>query len=91
MINRKIKKEIKIGDISIGNNNPIAIQSMCNTRTKDVSSTVNQIKQLEAQKQTLTSSINVQQNELESYQKTLKGKGGYKMTDDLKQKEKNLD
>lgn len=47
MINRKIKKEIKIGDISIGNNNPIAIQSMCNTRTKDVSSTVNQIKDLE--------------------------------------------
>lgn len=49
MINRNIKKEIKIGNITIGGNNSIAIQSMCNTKTKDISSTVNQILSLEKQ------------------------------------------
>ena len=47
MINRKITKEVKIGNILIGGSNDIAIQSMCNTRTKDTSSTINQIKDLE--------------------------------------------
>ncbi len=40
-------EEVKIGTVKIGGNNPIAIQSMCNTKTEDVSATVNQIKQLE--------------------------------------------
>ena len=40
-------KEIKIGNILIGASNPIAIQSMTNTPTKDVLKTVSQIKQLE--------------------------------------------
>jgi len=40
-------KEIKIGDKFIGGNNPILVQSMCNTDTRDIVSTVNQILQLE--------------------------------------------
>ena len=40
-------REINIGGVKIGGNNPIAIQSMCNTDTRDVKSTVEQIKKLE--------------------------------------------
>ncbi len=44
---RKIKKVISIGKVKIGGNYPIAVQSMTNTLTKNVESTVNQIKELE--------------------------------------------
>ncbi|PMP81663.1 MAG: 4-hydroxy-3-methylbut-2-en-1-yl diphosphate synthase, partial [Caldisericum exile] len=44
---RKIKKEIRIGDFVIGGNNPIRVQSMTKTDTRDVESTVNQILMLE--------------------------------------------
>lgn len=47
MINRNIKKEIRIGNVLIGGSNNIAIQSMCNTRTKNISETINQILSLE--------------------------------------------
>ena len=47
MINRKITKEVRVGNVLIGETNPISIQSMCNTKTKDTSSTINQIKELE--------------------------------------------
>ena len=47
MINRKITKEVRVGNVLIGGTNPISIQSMCNTKTKDTSSTINQIKELE--------------------------------------------
>lgn len=40
-------KLIKIGSVNIGHGNPIAIQSMTNTKTEDVASTVNQIKSLQ--------------------------------------------
>ena len=40
-------KEIKIGNVFIGNGNKVAIQSMTNTTTCDVLSTVNQIKKLQ--------------------------------------------
>ncbi|SDN34436.1 4-hydroxy-3-methylbut-2-en-1-yl diphosphate synthase [Desulfonauticus submarinus] len=40
-------KEIFIGNVGIGGNNPIRIQSMTNTDTRDVNSTVEQIKRLE--------------------------------------------
>lgn len=40
-------KEIQIGDRTIGGGNPILIQSMCNTKTEDVKSTVAQILKLE--------------------------------------------
>ena len=40
-------KLVKIGNKVIGNNNPILIQSMTNTKTQDVEATVRQIKELE--------------------------------------------
>lgn len=45
---REQTKEIRIGDVVIGGNHPIAIQSMTNTRTEDVKATVEQILRLEA-------------------------------------------
>jgi len=44
---REETKVVKIKDKCIGGNNPILIQSMTNTKTKDVKATVNQIKELE--------------------------------------------
>ena len=44
----KNTKEIKIGNIAIGGNNPIAIQSMTNTKTSDREATLEQIKSLSA-------------------------------------------
>jgi (E)-4-hydroxy-3-methylbut-2-enyl-diphosphate synthase len=46
MIIRRKTKVIKIGNIAIGGNNPIAIQSMAKTRTKDSSETIRQINEL---------------------------------------------
>ena len=46
--NRRVSKEIKIGNVWIGGNHPIAIQSMTNTKTEDVEATVKQILALEA-------------------------------------------
>lgn len=46
-IDRQHTKVIKIGDRVIGGGNPILIQSMTNTRTEDVTATVNQILRLE--------------------------------------------
>lgn len=43
----KLTKEISIGKIKIGGNHRIAIQSMTNTKTKDIQSTIAQIKRLE--------------------------------------------
>lgn len=45
--NRRGSKEIKIGNVWIGGNHPIAIQSMTNTKTEDVEATVKQILALE--------------------------------------------
>ena len=44
---REKTKEIRIGDRVIGGGNPILIQSMTNTKTEDVESTVRQIHMLE--------------------------------------------
>lgn len=41
------KKEIKIGNVLIGKNNPIIIQSMTNTKTKDITNTIKQINNLQ--------------------------------------------
>lgn len=41
-------REIQIGNVKIGGGNPIAIQSMTNTKTQDVEATVAQILKLEA-------------------------------------------
>ena len=47
MIKRRKTRPVKIGNISIGENNPIAVQSMTNTDTSDIESTVSQILELE--------------------------------------------
>ncbi|WP_352400782.1 flavodoxin-dependent (E)-4-hydroxy-3-methylbut-2-enyl-diphosphate synthase [Anaerotignum sp.] len=44
---RKKTKEVQVGSVKIGGENPIVIQSMCNTDTRDVASTVKQILELE--------------------------------------------
>jgi len=44
---RKLTKEVNIGGLIVGGNNPISIQSMCNTDTRDVEKTVQQINALE--------------------------------------------
>ena len=42
-INRKKTKVINVGDIKIGGDNPISVQSMTNTLTNDVKATIDQI------------------------------------------------
>ena len=46
MIKRRNSKEIYIGNVKIGNNNPISVQSMCNTDTRDINATSAQIREL---------------------------------------------
>ena len=43
---RKETRTVRIGDRVIGGGNPVLIQSMCNTRTEDVSARVEQILEL---------------------------------------------
>ena len=47
MITRKKTKTIFLKHIKIGSDHPITVQSMCNTKTSDITSTINQIIQLE--------------------------------------------
>jgi (E)-4-hydroxy-3-methylbut-2-enyl-diphosphate synthase len=47
-INRKQTRQIAVGKVKIGGSAPIAVQSMTNTPTQDVSATVSQIKRLQA-------------------------------------------
>ena len=44
---RMLTHEVRIGDVLIGADHPIAVQSMCNTPTADVKATVGQIRRLE--------------------------------------------
>lgn len=46
-MNRKKTKTIKVGGVLIGGDNPISIQSMTNTSTKDIDATIAQIKRME--------------------------------------------
>ena len=46
MINRRKSKEISIGNVKIGGNNPVSVQSMCNTDTRDINATSEQIHKL---------------------------------------------
>ncbi len=50
MINRRKTKEVKVGNIMLGGDNPIAVQSMTNTDTRDIEKTIEQIKELESVK-----------------------------------------
>ena len=45
-IKRRVTKVINVGKVKIGGDNPISVQSMTNTLTKDVKSTINQINQI---------------------------------------------
>ena len=46
-INRKVTKKIKVGNISVGGDSPVSVQSMTNTLTTDIKATINQIHRLE--------------------------------------------
>lgn len=46
-ISRRMTREVAIGNVKIGGNNPVAIQSMCTTKTHDIDATVAQILALE--------------------------------------------
>ena len=46
MLKRKITRTVNVGGIAIGGGNPIVIQSMCNTDTRDIDATVKQITEL---------------------------------------------
>ncbi len=48
MITRNQTREVAIGRIAIGNGHPIAVQSMCATRTTDIPATLKQLRSLEA-------------------------------------------
>jgi len=48
MKKKKQTRVVKIGNLKIGGGNPIAVQSMCDTDTRDVEKTVKQVKELEA-------------------------------------------
>ncbi len=45
---RRLSKTVYIGEIAIGADHPIAIQSMCNSKTADVMATLVQLEQLKA-------------------------------------------
>jgi len=47
ILSRRISKQIQIGDVKIGGGAPIVVQSMTNTDTRDIMSTILQIKELE--------------------------------------------
>ncbi len=46
MIKRRNSKVITIGNVKIGGDNPVSVQSMCNTDTRNVESTLNQINEM---------------------------------------------
>ena len=46
MINRRKSKQISIGNVKIGGDAPISVQSMCNTDTEDVVKTRDQISEV---------------------------------------------
>lgn len=46
--NRRVSREVSVGNVKIGGNNPISVQSMTTTDTRNAESTIVQIKRLEA-------------------------------------------
>ena len=47
-ITRRPTRQIQVGKVKIGGDAPVSVQSMCSTDTRDVTTTVEQIRQLEA-------------------------------------------
>ncbi|WOO87053.1 flavodoxin-dependent (E)-4-hydroxy-3-methylbut-2-enyl-diphosphate synthase [Mollicutes bacterium LVI A0039] len=48
IIRRTNTRKVMVGNIQIGGNDQIVLQSMCTTKTRDIEATVNQINELEA-------------------------------------------
>jgi len=48
MINRRKTRQIWVGDIAVGGDSPVSVQSMTNTDTRDAEATIEQIYRLEA-------------------------------------------
>ena len=46
-MDRTKTRKIMVGNVQIGGQNKVVIQSMCNTKTKDIDKTINQILELE--------------------------------------------
>jgi (E)-4-hydroxy-3-methylbut-2-enyl-diphosphate synthase len=46
-INRRVSRQIKVGNVLVGGDAPITVQSMTNTLTTDAKATIEQIRQLE--------------------------------------------
>lgn len=47
-IKRRVSRQIMIGDVAVGGDAPISVQSMTNTETTDVAATVDQVQRLQA-------------------------------------------
>ena len=45
-INRKKTKSVRVGNVVIGDNQPISVQSMTNTLTTNISETIRQVNEL---------------------------------------------
>ena len=45
-IKRRKTREINVGNVKVGGDNPISVQSMTNTLTKNVKETINQIERV---------------------------------------------
>src|SRR6188472_2008409 len=45
---RRKTRQLMVGDVGVGSDHPIAVQSMCTTKTHDVNSTLQQIAELTA-------------------------------------------
>ena len=48
-IKRRKTKEINVGKVKVGGNNPISVQSMTNTLTSDIKATINQINEINSE------------------------------------------
>ena len=47
MIDRRKSRQIHVGNVAVGGDAPISVQSMANTPTSDANATISQIRQLE--------------------------------------------
>ena len=45
-IKRRVTKIIKVGNVKVGGDNPVSVQSMTNTLTSDIKSTIEQINKI---------------------------------------------
>ena len=48
-IKRRKTKTINVGDVKVGGDNPISVQSMTNTLTTDIKATINQIQEIQSE------------------------------------------